>query len=191
MRRPAIATAVSTALITAWLSYEGYSAKPYVPTQGDRPTIGHGSTFYSDGTPVKLTDPPITRQQAYTLAVGELERKYGDCVRKSLGSTLVEQIEFDKAVDFAGQYGCGAWNSSSMLKLTLVGEYPRACKAYLEYRFMKSSRKEGPGWEPYKFDQKGRPTAYRFDCSTPGNKVCRGVWSRQLDRYNGCMSVQR
>ena len=41
---------------------------PYVPTQGDVPTIGHGSTRYEDGTPVRLTDPPITRQRAEQLA---------------------------------------------------------------------------------------------------------------------------
>ena len=36
--------------------------------------------------------------------------------------------------------------------------------------------------------------AYRFsggyDCSTPGNKRCAGVWTRQLERYETCMELQ-
>jgi hypothetical protein len=31
---------------------------------------------------------------------------------------------------------------------------------------------------------------WRFDCSTPGNKVCRGVWTRQQARHAACMEAQ-
>lgn len=41
---------------------------PYIPTAGDVPTIGHGSTRYEDGTPVRMSDAPITRQRAQQLA---------------------------------------------------------------------------------------------------------------------------
>ena len=75
---------------------------PYVPTQGDVPTIGHGSTRYEDGRRVTLADPPITRKRAVELALGELDRTYAQCVRDSLGATLVNQTEFDQAADFAG-----------------------------------------------------------------------------------------
>lgn len=189
-RVAAAALSLSAAAGTAWIAAEGFSAVPYIPTQGDVATIGHGSTYYEDGTRVKMTDPPITRQRAAELALGELDRTYAKCVRDSLGQTLVNQTEFDKAADFAGQYGCGAWRGSSMLAKTKAGDYPGACKAYLGYKFMTSGRREGPGWVAYQWDKAGKPTRWRFDCSTPGNKVCRGVWTRQLGRYNDCMEAQ-
>ena len=35
---------------------ESYTDKATVPTQGDRPTVGFGSTFHEDGTPVQMGD---------------------------------------------------------------------------------------------------------------------------------------
>ncbi|MDR2297833.1 MAG: lysozyme [Comamonas sp.] len=200
-RVAAAALSISAVAGTAWIASEGDGPKsisktggvllhPYVPTQGDVPTIGHGSTRYEDGRRVTLADPPITRKRAVELALGELDRTYAQCVRDSLGQTFVNQTEFDKAVDFSGQYGCSAWRSSSMLAKTMAGDYPGACRAYLNYKFMTSTRSEGPGWVAYQWDKAGKPTRWRFDCSTPGNKVCRGVWVRQTGRYNACMEVQ-
>lgn len=200
-RVAAAALSLSAAAGTAWIASEGDGPKsisktgevllhPYVPTQGDVPTIGHGSTRYEDGRRVTLTDPPITRQRAVELALGELDRTYAKCVRASLGQTMVNQTEFDKAADFAGQYGCGAWRGSSMLAKTRVGDYPGACRAYLGYKFMTSVWREGSGWVAYEWDKAGKPTRWRFDCSTPGNRICGGVWTRQLGRHNACMESQ-
>ena len=200
-RVAAAALSISAAAGAAWIASEGDGPKsvsksgevllhPYVPTQGDVPTIGHGSTHYEDGRRVSLADLPITRKRAVELALGELDRTYAQCVRSSLGQTLVNQTEFDKAADFSGQYGCTAWRGSSMLIETKAGNYPAACRAYLNYKFMTSVRREGPGWVDYQWDKAGKPTRWRFDCSTPGNKVCRGVWTRQLTRYNACMEAQ-
>lgn len=176
--------------LAAWIGHEGFSARPYIPTQGDVPTIGHGSTEYEDGRRVTLADPPITRVRAAQLAEHLLEKKFAACVRTSLGDTLVHPAEMQIAVDFAGQYGCGAWGGSSQLARTKAGDYVGACSAYLAYRYMTSARQEGPGWTAYQWDKTGRPTRWRFDCSTAGNKVCGGVWTRQLGRFNDCMAVQ-
>ena len=46
--------------------YEGFSSKPYLCPAGV-PTIGYGTTHYSDGTPVTLKDKPITRETADAL----------------------------------------------------------------------------------------------------------------------------
>lgn len=200
-RVAAAALSISAAAGTAWIAVEGDGPKsvsktgevllhPYVPTQGDVPTIGHGSTRYEDGRRVTLADPPITRKRAVELALGELDRTYAQCVRDSLGQTLVNQTEFDKAADFAGQYGCGAWRGSSMLAKTKAGDYAGACRAYLGYKFMTSGRREGPGWVAYQWDKAGQATRWRFDCSTPGNRICAGVWTRQLARHNECMESQ-
>ena len=182
-RIPASLLKITAAVLVGWAGYEGFSATPYVPSKGDRPTIGSGATHYEDGTPVQMTDPPITRQRAAELTLNLLEGQYGPCTRKPLGDTPVHQVEFERAVDFAGQYGCSAWANSQMVKRMRAGDYYGACQAYVAYRFITDS-KGGPGWAQF------APGRWKYDCATPGNKVCRGVWSRQLDRYMACMAVQ-
>lgn len=161
---------------------------PYVPTQGDVPTIGYGATHYEDGTRVTLADPPITRQRAEELAAFHMGSVYGRCVVQSLGSTLMHPAEMKEAVDHAGQYGCGGWGTSPMLRAYRAGDYVGACEGYLSYKFMTSDKRLGAGWIPYRTS--AGKTRYRFDCSTPGNKVCRGVWTRSLARYDACMAAQ-
>lgn len=167
-RSPAFVMKVTAAIVAVWIGYEGFSAAPYIPTKNDRATIGHGATHYEDGRRVTMSDPPMTRQRAAELATNLLDKEYGACVRKSLGGTLVHPEEFVQAVDFAGQYGCVTWAGSSMLRLTRQGDYTGACGAYLRYKF-----------------------AAGYDCSTPGNRRCMGVWTRQLKRYEACMEAQK
>ena len=62
--------------------------------------------------------------------------------------------------------------------------------ALLDYRKLTSARQEGPGWTVSRRDAQGKPSRWEFDCSTPGNKVCRGVWTRQLERHQKCMGMQ-
>lgn len=186
---PAKASAAALAVIVSgWVAHEGFSPVPYVPVQGDVPTIGHGATYYEDGTRVSMDDPPITRERALELATWHLSDVYMRCVVDSLGETPVHQRELEIAVDFAGQYGCGAWRSGGVLRAMLREDYPAACRAYLSYKFMTSNRREGAGWEQYR-TAVGQ-TRWRFDCSTPGNRICRGVWTRSEGRYNDCMAVQ-
>lgn len=166
-RMPARTMKVTAAIMVAWALHEGFSASPYIPTKNDRPTIGEGSTFYPDGTRVKMTDPPITRQRAREISTDLMERTFAECVRKSLGDTPVTEVEFAQAVNFAGNFGCENWTKSSMAKNTRAGNYVQACQSYLLYK-----------------------KAAGFDCSTPGNKICGGVWTRQLERYALCMAEQ-
>ena len=142
---------------------------PYVPTQGDVPTIGHGSTRYEDGTAVRLTDPPITRQRAEQLA-RNLHSEEEARFKASLPGVLLYQGEFDLYMDFVGQYGMGNWRTSSMRRHLLAGDYLRACQALPQWRF-----------------QAGR------DCRLPKNwgpKGCKGVWTRQQKRHADCMAMQ-
>jgi GH24 family phage-related lysozyme (muramidase) len=180
---------IGATILASWIAAEGFSSAPIIPVRGDVPTIGHGATHYEDGTRVTLADPPITRERARGLAINLLEQQYGACVRDSLGDTPVHAAEFAQAVDFAGQYGCGAWRGSSMLARTRVGDYAGACNAYLAYRFM-TSPQPLQGYAAYQWGADGRPTRWRYDCSTPGNKICRGVWTRQQARQTACMEAQ-
>lgn len=179
-RQAANTLKVSAAAIAAWLAYEGFSPEPYIPVKGDRPTIGHGSTYYPDGRPVRMGDPPISRSRALEIAAGELDKTFAACVRDSLGDAPISQTEFDIAVDFAGQYGCARWTGSAMHAAYMLGEYAQACQGYLQYRNITSDKSGGAGWVRM---SNGR---YKFDCATPGNKECAGVWTRQKERHSKC-----
>ena len=170
------ALALSAAGFAAWVASEGSSPAvvvageerlaPHIPTQGDVPTIGHGATRYEDGRPVRLTDPPITRARAEALARNLLsadERRF----TASIPGVALHQAEYDLYVDFIGQYGIGNWSKSSMRRHLLAGDYVAACNALLRYRY-----------------------AAGYDCSTPGNRRCAGVWARQQERHRKCMAAQ-
>ncbi|HCL3413493.1 TPA: glycoside hydrolase family protein [Pseudomonas aeruginosa] len=163
------ALTVSLAGFGAWMKSEDFSAKPYVPTKGDVPTIGYGSTRYENGQSVKLTDPPITRQRGEQLA-RRLMAKDEQQFRDSLPGVKLFQEEYDLYLDFTGQFGITNWRGSSMRRDLLAGNYRQACDDLLKWR-----------------NQAGR------DCSLPKNwgpKGCKGVWTRQQERHAQCIAVQ-
>ncbi len=188
-RIPIALLTMSLAGTAFWYSQENPQQSdvfpPHIPTRGDVPTIGFGSTRYEDGTPVKMTDPPILRQRAEQLAKNLNSQAEKQFSRSMPGAKLL-QVEYDLDMDFIGQYGIGCWNASPMRSYQLAGDYVSACKAFLGYRFM-TSPKPIKGWKPYKKNGKAR---WRFDCATPGNRICMGVWARQLARYEKCMAAQ-
>ena len=156
---------LSAAGFATWQASEGFTPVAVIPTKGDVPTIGHGSTRYEDGTPVRMGDT-ITPQRAEVLA-----RNLNSQAEKQLAASLpgvkLYQAEFDIYMDFVGQYGIGTWLKGSPRRDLLAGNYAQACNDLLKYRF-----------------------AAGFDCSTPGNKRCAGVWNRQLERHAKCIAAQ-
>ena len=70
-------------------------------------------------------------------------------------------------MDFVYQYGSTNWMGSSMRRNILAGQYSAACNSLLQWK-----------------------RAAGYDCSTPGNKRCWGVWERQLARHKKCMEAQ-
>jgi GH24 family phage-related lysozyme (muramidase) len=159
---------LSAAGFATWQVNEGYTPVAVIPTKGDVPTIGHGSTRYEDGRRVKMGDR-IDRRRAAELArnlIGEDEKQFA----ATLPGVTMTQAEYDVYLDFVGQYGIGNWRRSSMRRNLLVGNYAAACKSLLKYRF-----------------------AANYDCSTringKPNKRCWGVWTRQQDRHNKCMAA--
>lgn len=170
--KPKIAVAALTVSAAAFLSLfgaEGFRAVPYIPTQGDVPTIGYGSTVYEDGTRVTLVDPPITKERALQI-VRDHKSKDEVMFRASLPGVKLTQGEYDLYMDFTYQFGITNWRASSMRRNLLNGEYLQACNAL-------------PAWRK----QAGR------DCSLPQNwgpKGCKGVWTRQLGRQANCLGEQ-
>ena len=143
---------------------------PYVPTVGDVPTIGHGSTRYEDGTPVRMSDTPITRQRAEQLA-RNLHSADEARFKASLPDVLLYPGEFDLYQDWVGQFGIGNGRKPQSPRTWLLrGDHVGACRALLQWRF-----------------QAGR------DCRLPKNwgpNGCKGVWTRQQKRHADCMALQ-
>ncbi len=154
---------VSAGALVGLASHEGYTDKAVIPTQGDRPTVGFGSTFKEDGTPVKMGDT-ITPQQALSRTLGHInkdETGIKRCVKAPLN-----QVEYDTMVDFSYQYGVQTLCDSSIVSKANAGDYKGSCDAYLLYK-----------------------KAAGFDCSTPGNRRCPGVWKRSQDRQTACVGA--
>lgn len=163
------ALAISAAGFAAWTNSEGFTSTAVIPTKGDVPTIGHGSTHYESGAPVKMGDT-ITHERADVLA-RNLMRQDEKQLADSLPGAKLYQAEFDVYLDFIGQYGIGNWRKSSMRTNVMAGNYAQACKSLLSYRF-----------------------AAGYDCSTlvngQPNKRCWGVYARQHERFEKCMGAQ-
>lgn len=168
-RVPVALLTMSAAGFLAWQASEGFTPTAIIPTKGDVPTIGHGSTYYEDGSRVRMGDT-ITRARAAELARNlnrAEERKFAE----SIPGASLTQGEFDAYMDFVGQYGMNNWRKSSMRRLVLERRYVEACNAMLRYRF-----------------------AAGYDCSTTingkPNKRCWGVWTRQKERVAKCLAAQ-
>ena len=107
---------------------EGFRSTPYLCPAGV-PTIGYGSTRYENGTPVKLTDHPITTERAEALMLATLGGEYEGAVNRYVKVPLT-QGQFDSVVDFA--YNAGAQNLRTSTLLTKLnrGDYDGASREF-------------------------------------------------------------
>lgn len=159
------ALALSAAGLIALVSHEGYREKAYVPIPGDRPTVGFGSTFNPDGTPVKLGDT-VTPQKALRMSLAHISKDELNLKRCVKGDLY--QQEWDTLVDFAYWRGSAGACRSEVVQAINRGDYVGQCEAYLN---LDSRRAAGK------------------DCKDPANG-CRGVWVRAQERYQKCMEAQ-
>ena len=154
----------SLAGFVSLVAHESYTDKAIIPTKNDRPTVGLGSTFREDGSPVQMGDT-ITPPRAIARSAAHIAKDEAG-LKKCVTGPLT-QGEYDVLVDFAYQYGTSATCSSSMVREINAGNYVASCNAYTLYK-----RSGG------------------FDCSIPGNRVCYGVWARNLERKSKCLKAQ-
>ena len=159
------ALSLSAAALVGLVASEGYTERAVIPTKNDVPTVGFGSTQHEDGSRVKLGDrtDPVNALKKAQAHISKEEARF----RSSLPGVSLTQGEYDVYMDFIYQYGSGAWSGSSMRRHLLAGQHRQACDALLRYRF-----------------------AGGYDCSTPGNKRCMGVWTRQQARHKACIGAQ-
>jgi lysozyme len=164
-KRIAIAAlSLSAAAFVATTGDEGYTDTAIIPVKGDRPTVGFGSTFREDGSPVQMGDR-ITPPKAVKRSLAHIQKdetQLHRCVTAPLN-----QLEYDELVKHAYQYGAAATCSSQIVKHTNAGRYADACAAHLSWRFVA-----------------------KRDCAIRSNG-CYGVWLRSQERNQKCMEAQR
>jgi lysozyme len=103
---------------------EGLSLKPYLD-KVNIPTIGFGSTYYEDGTKVKLKDKPITEERATELLEFIANKTFSENINKVVKVPL-NQNQFDALVSFAYNIGNKNFNWSTLLKKLNQSDYEGA-----------------------------------------------------------------
>lgn len=109
---------------------------------------------------VKLGDtttPPAALQRAL-----DDVRKYEGAMRQCVTVPL-DQREYDAYVEFSYNVGASAFCKSTLVRKLNAGDYAGACDEVLRWKYHKG-----------------------VDCSTPGNRICSGLWQRRLATHAAC-----
>jgi lysozyme len=105
--------------------FEGFRPDPYLCPAGVA-TIGYGTTFYFDGTPVTLKDPPIPKMKAELILINSLSSIYMPAVLKASPSLLHNPDVLGAITDFAYNLGVSRYRASTLRKRIDVQDWERA-----------------------------------------------------------------
>lgn len=129
------------------------------------PVKGDTAT-YGFGTTggVKMGDKtnPVAAVQRAMVDAQKFEGALKKCVEVPLS-----QAEYDTYVSFSYNVGSAGFCNSTIVKRLNAGDYRGACDAILMWRFVAG-----------------------YDCATPGNKRCYGLWVDRLKTHKTCMEAQ-
>ena len=107
---------------------EGIVLRPYRDSVGI-PTIGIGSTYYEDGTKVKMSDKAITKERAIQLAKNVV-KSFEAQVNKAILPTMV-QNQFDAMVLLCYNIGESGFARSSVVRNFNAGNLQKAADSFL------------------------------------------------------------
>lgn len=116
--------------------FEGFRSAPYLDAVGV-PTIGYGNTYYLDGRKVKMTDTPITKDEAKALKLAIINQDFAPAVNAMFADEIAQgqitQNMFDAIISLAYNIGTGALAKSSIYRHIKAGDYDKAGQAFLLY----------------------------------------------------------
>jgi lysozyme len=117
----AAAAASEAAELTAALCrrFEGFRARAYLCPAGV-PTIGYGATTYLDGRPVRLADPPLSREAAERLLLGHILQVYLPGTRALC--PLLQGRAMAAITDFAFNLGLTRLKASTLRRRLRAGD---------------------------------------------------------------------
>jgi lysozyme len=111
-------------------SFEALRLAPYLDTR-KRPTVGYGTTYYTDGTRVKIDDPPISQERAIELlafAVNANSEEINSMVR-----VPISQNQFDAISSLAYNIGWPRLSTSTLIHLLNEKLYDAAASQFLNW----------------------------------------------------------
>ena len=129
-RKSTSALVLSAAVLAAIAGYEGYRSTAYIPVPGDVPTIGHGTTRYEDGKPVKMGDK-VTPERARILLQHDASA-FARAVQRCAPVPMY-QHEFDAFTSLAYNIGEGAFCKSTLTRKLNALDYAGACREILKW----------------------------------------------------------
>lgn len=117
--------------------FEGFRSKPYRDSVGI-PTIGYGNTYYLDGRKVKMTDPPITKEEAKQLKMAVINKDFAPAVNRLLETQIkagkVTQNMFDALISLGYNIGVEGLAGSSVIRYIKNGNKQKAGDAFLLWK---------------------------------------------------------
>lgn len=116
------------------LSFEGFSAKPYLDSAGI-PTIGYGNTYYPGGKKVTMKDPSISKEKGTELFSSVLP-VYEKIANSKIKVTLT-QNQFDALVSHT--YNTGG--SDTLFSLINKKANPEVIKDWFISRYITAGGK--------------------------------------------------
>lgn len=93
--------------------FEGFRSKPYLCPAGI-PTIGYGSTYYSNGQKVTLNDPPMSQEDANALLMAELQHTYLPGVLRNCPILATDERKCNAVTSFVYNLGIGRLQTSTL-----------------------------------------------------------------------------
>lgn len=121
--------------------FEGFHSHPYICPAGVA-TVGFGATRYIDGRAVRLTDAPVTREQAMTLLRASIERQY-----MPQAITLCPGIDtpgrLAAITDFTFNLGPGALRASTLRRRINDGQWDDVPAQLMRWVFAAGKRLRG------------------------------------------------
>lgn len=169
-RQPLSVLLITAVLTGSVMLYESYSPVAYIPIKDDKITIGHGSTEYPNGEPIKLGDK-IDRKTADLYLQHDLD-KFKVGMSKCITAPL-SQNEFDAMLSLTYNIGSSAFCSSSIPRKLNAGYYKEACLTILQFDKVKDISKP-----KIKNVKTGKPV-YQY-------KVVKGLSNRRNGEYLTC-----
>ena len=116
--------------------FEGFRTKPYRDSVGVA-TIGWGTTYYPDRTPVRMSDKPVTRKEAARIKQAVLNQDFSPAVNMMFADEIergeVTQNMFDALICLVYNIGVMGLKASSIYRNIKAGRYSAAADSFLLY----------------------------------------------------------
>lgn len=116
--------------------FEGFRSAPYLDAVGVA-TIGYGNTYYTDGRKVKMTDKPLSKEEAKLLKLAIINQDFSPAVNLMFAEEIeqgkITQNMFDALISLSYNIGIRGLASSSVYKYIKAGDFQKASDAFLSW----------------------------------------------------------